>query len=289
MAFFDISERIQVVLIAAALAASGCYASGGRDHDGADAGHDPPADTAVDDAVVEELPTGQAYCTEIEDGTFEAVLGEHTNDWAIVELTYGLGREFTPGEAHLLVELSEGHGSVDEIHVDGTAASFRYHPTEYDHLDVGVDIFWQLECVGPEGLTTEVFRTRMCIRYFRDPEGNVEYWVHSTWYMCDPVACLCHAPVIPFSLNTEATYSKPFAVYIQGSPTGRPGTVELVPDVREATGRIRHEWKVTSGRAEHLPGGRILWHVPLDVGSAIAQLTVRTDYGFCIQTYRHEA
>lgn len=292
MAFFDISARIQVLLIAASLVSAGCYASGDR-YTG-DARDDARRDAVELDAPHEDIPDvaveeGQVMCSELDSEDIESEILDHTNEWAVIGLTYNLGREYEPGESSLRVDVPYYEGTVEEITSVGAEASFKYilrYPATY-RVEALIEVAWRLECVRPEGLTTEEIYDVVCLVYWPDESGDTLFEIsHDSWD-CDPAVCICHAPVMPFSMNIDAYHENPFAVFIHASALEAPGTLELVPEVKEAKGPVSYEWRATAGKLERLPDGRALWRLPPGCTCAIAQLTVSTEYGFCVQTYRH--
>ena len=57
------------------------------------------------------------------------------------------------------------------------------------------------------------------------------------------------------------------ARFINASEVDNPRTIELRPEVKEASGNVRYEWRVTAGTLEPLSGGRAVWKVQMERSS----------------------
>jgi len=288
MAFFSFSKKMQVLLIAGALAgAPGCYESGGGHGDVG--GDDPRPDTTdpvVDDAraddpafedyIISEDPPPWPMCAAVQAGTIGLeTTGDVSESHALFTLHLTLAEPYgylTCGGGDLCVHTTvTGTGRIGSItQPSQTSVEIRY---ESDAMNQGdedrIDIEWAVTCRNGTP-HDEVVRGTFyaCKTFFNNTIGIYEYPDSCNVVDPPPRAMLDHGGIM------------------KASPAGKGKVLLTVSGVPRTDDPVR--WEASGGSLEILSDDEVLFTPAAGQAVQVVQAAIVTPHGVLVEVYKHK-
>jgi hypothetical protein len=283
MAFFSFDKKMQVLLIAGALAgAPGCYESGGGHGDvGGDDGRpdvtDPVADdVGTEDPIIMDDPPPWPMCTTVQAGTIGL---ETTGDVSSTHALFNLNLTMSAPTYNLTCSGGDpcvtatvgGTGRIGSItQPSPSQVQIRY---ENDAMAQGdedrIDIEWAVTC-RDGGTRDEVVRATFyaCKTFFNNNIGIYEYPDSCNVVDPPPRAMLDHGGIMKASPAGEGK--------VRLTVSGVPRTSEPV------------RWEASSGSLEVLSDDEALFTPSKEGAVQVVQAAIVTPHGVLVEVYKHK-
>jgi len=289
MAFFSFDKKMQVLLIAGALAgAPGCYESGGGHSDVG--GDDPRPDTtdpviddthsddpAVEDWIISEDPPPWPMCSTVQAGTIGLeTTGDVSPTHAMFNLNLALSGPYSyltcSGGDPCVTATVTGTGRIGSItQPSQTSVQIRY---ENDAMNQGdedrIDVAWAVTCRDGT-VRDEVVRATYyaCKTFFDNNIGIYDYSDACNVVDPPPRAMLDHGGIM------------------KASPAGE-GKVRLtVSGVPRTSDPVR--WEAGSGSLEFLSDEEVLFTPAAGQAVQVVQAAIVTPHGVLVEVYKHKS
>lgn len=305
MAFFDIDRRIQILLIAGALATGACGGQVALDGN-TDAEEDTYPDWVVDPApdVIDmadtHMPDPVDPAPDVIDPPLDASFCPDPSEWstrvnlegsawpsATLRATINVPPEFVHlSEPTFTVEKK----SVEATRVNDTEYELTYTwsgPLEHDWWDYDLlDVSWRVLCTDEAGDHERVLTQQRIICV--DGYGVWMGWGDDPDTACMVVDCV---PDSMGAVEKDADAAKPvmqrgvLRTKLTRSPTGDGAFLLVVQPSGPAAGEAAHSWSASGGDLE-FDGGMAHWRPPEEPGVYTIQVTTTAGSALSVDVFR---
>jgi hypothetical protein len=283
MAFFKFTKRLQLLIIAGALAAApGCYKSIDRTGDvGGDdvTSTDPARDDGYESWPDAVDPAPGPQCDVVPSMTMSTVTDEASATHLVARVNLDTSDYVECYPRPLCLEaVTPGPGAVTGVEQASTnEATFRYENEAMNFWDqVTLELTWYVNCYDEyfNEYTEEVSKTV----YLCMDESLGTIMMTESWEMCPMVVDCVPSPI--------SALEKQGKVHIAALHETDTGAVRL-----ELRGRITGidevRWECSAGRIEELGPGKVDFFPDSDLGIQVVQASILTPRGVIVEIYRY--